>query len=86
MIREKIKHSSTRSRKSYASLRLTMLANLLLAIVVALALFFLSKMLFDSYIDKKYLSEDSKTARINGYRDALQNYVTENNLDCDDTA
>ena len=62
-----------------------MLANLLLAIAVALALFFLSKMLFDSYIDKKYLSEDSKTARINGYRDALQNYVTENNLDCDDT-
>ena len=62
-----------------------MLANLLLAIVVALALFFLSKMLFDNYIDKKYLSEDSKTARINGYRDALQNYVTENNLDCDDT-
>ena len=62
-----------------------MLANLLLAIVVALALFLLSKMLFDNYIDKKYLSEDSKTARINGYRDALQNYVTENNLDCDDT-
>ena len=85
MIRDKIKHSDVHSEKSYASLRFTMLCNLLFALAVAVALFFLSSLLFSEYVENVYLSDEKKEGRINKYRDALQTYVTENNLSSDDT-
>ncbi len=85
MIRERIKHVESRNAKSYSSLRLTMLSTLLFGLGIAIALFFVSNIMFDRYVEKKYLSEDEKTARIEEYKNDLQKYVTDNNLSCDDT-
>ena len=85
MIREKIKHVEARNSKSYSSLRVTMLSTLLFALGVAITLFFVSNFFFDRYIDKKYLSEEERAARIEAYKSDLQNYVTEHGLSCDDT-
>jgi signal transduction histidine kinase len=62
-----------------------MLINLLFAIAVALTLFFVSNVLFDGYIENRYLSEEKKAERIEEYKKDLQRYVTENGLACDDT-
>ena len=85
MIREKIKHVNNRITKSYASLRFTMLSNLLFALGVAIALFILSNVLFDTYVNKSYLSDERRDERIVEFRDDLQRYVTEHEVDCCDT-
>ena len=85
MIREKIKYVEKRKSKSYSSLRLAMLSTLLFALGIAIALFLVSKILFNGYIDRKYLSDESKAQRIADYREDLQRYVTEEGLSCDDT-
>ena len=63
-----------------------MLSNLLFALGVAIALFFLSNFLFDRYIERRYLSDEKKDERIHEYKEDLQGYVTNNGLKCDDTA
>ena len=62
-----------------------MLSNLLFALGVAIALFLVSNLLFDRYIDKRYLSDEKKEERTLEFRDDLQAYVTGNGLKCDDT-
>ena len=84
MIREKIKHVNNRITKSYASLRFTLLSNLLFALGVAIALFLISNILFDRYIETRYLSDEKRSERISEYTSDLQNYVTEKGLNCDD--
>ena len=84
MIREKIRHVNNRITKSYASLRFTLLSNLLFALGVAIALFLISNILFDRYIETRYLSDEKRSERISEYTSDLQNYVTEKGLNCDD--
>ena len=85
MIREKIKHDGDRVSKEYTSLRLTMLCMLLIALGIAVALFFVANFIGKTYIELSYLSEEKKSERANEYKDDLQNYVTEQGLSCDDT-
>jgi signal transduction histidine kinase len=62
-----------------------MLSTLLFGLGIATALFFVSNIVFDRYIEKKYLSEEEREQRIEAYKNDLQKYVTDNGLSCDDT-
>jgi signal transduction histidine kinase len=62
-----------------------MLSTLLFGLGIAIALFFVSNIVFDRYIEKKYLSEEEREQRIEAYKNDLQKYVTDNGLSCDDT-
>lgn len=84
MIREKIKHVNNRITKSYASLRFTLLSNLLFALGVAIALFLISNILFDRYIETRYMSNEKRSERVDEYVSELQSYVSEHALNCDD--
>ena len=75
MIKEKIKHVNTRMTKSYSSLRFTMLSNLLFALGVAIALFVLSNVIFDKFVNVRYLADARQDARIEEYAEDLQDYV-----------
>ena len=70
--------------KSYSSLKITMLSNLLFALGVAIALFLLSNVIFDTCINNRYLAEEKAQKRIVEVKDDLQAYVTENNLSSGD--
>ena len=66
--------------KSYASLRLTMLSNLLLAIGIAVVLFLVSNILLDRYVEDIYLAEDKREERVDYLVEDLKTYITENEL------
>ena len=66
--------------KSYASLRLTMLSNLLLAIGIAVVLFLVSNILLDRYVEDIYLAEDKREERIDYLVEDLKAYITDNEL------
>ena len=66
--------------KSYASLRLTMLSNLLLAIGIAIALFLVSNILLDRYVEDVYLADDKREERIDYLVEDLKAHITENEL------
>lgn len=66
--------------KSYASLKLTMFTNLLLAIGVAVTLFLVTNILLDRYVEKVYLSNDKKEERLDDLREDLKSYITDNKL------
>ena len=66
--------------KSYASLRFTMLSNLLFALGIAIALFILSNVILDRFVDVKYLAKSKQDERIAAYTEDLQKYVKENNV------
>ena len=62
-----------------------MLAMLILALGVAIILFFAAKFIADKYIELSYLSEEKKEERVSKYKDDLQNFVTEQGIGCNDT-
>ena len=70
--------------KTYASLRLTMLINLLFAIGIAVVLFLISNILLDTYVENVYLGEEKRNERIDALREDLETYVTDNELTCSD--
>ena len=84
MIRERITRVNTRMTKTYASLRLTMLINLLFAIGIAVVLFLISNILLDTYVENVYLGEEKRNERIDALREDLETYVTDNELTCSD--
>lgn len=61
-----------------------MLSMMLFAFGVAIALFLVTNFLSKLYIEKRYLSEESKAERAAEYKEELQQFVTSNNLSCDD--
>ena len=61
-----------------------MLSMMLFAFGVAIALFLATNFLSKLYIQKRYLSEESKAERAAEYKEELQQFVTSNNLSCDD--
>ena len=65
------------------SLRLSMLGNLLFALGVALALFFVSNFIADSYVSKNYLSDEKVEARTEEYKNELQSFVNDNRIGID---
>ena len=65
--------------KSYSSLRFTMLTNLLFALGVAIALFILSNVIFDKFVNVRYLADARQEARNDAYAKDLQKYVKDNN-------
>ena len=71
--------------KSYSSLRFTMLTNLLFALGVAIALFILSNVIFDKFVNVRYLADARQEARNDAYAKDLQKYVKDNNLSVRDT-
>ena len=86
MIRERIKHQQAQEVRDYAALRNTMLSTLLFALGVALALFFASKLIFNNYVERNYLSEEKRIERLEEYKDDLQKYVSDRGLSCEDTS
>ena len=70
--------------KSYASLRFTMLSNLLFALGVAIVLFILSNIILDRFVDVRYLAETRQDERINAYTEDLQKYVKDNKVSSTD--
>ena len=62
-----------------------MLSNLLFALGVAIALFILSNVLLDRFINVRYLAESRQEERIEAYTSELQKYVKDNNLTSSDT-
>ena len=84
MIRERIKHDRAHSYKSYTSLRIAMLSNLLFALGVGIAVFLLVGLLSRHVIDRRYLDESKVEDRIEEYTDELQNYVNDENISSTD--
>ena len=61
-----------------------MLSNLLFALGVAIALFILSNVLFDRFVNVRYLAESRQEERIKAYTEELGKYVKDNNLTSSD--
>ena len=72
--------------KSYSSLRFTMLTNLLFALGVAIALFVLSNVILDKFVNVRYLADARQEARIDAYAKDLQKYVDDNDLSVRDAS
>ena len=72
--------------KSYSSLRFTMLTNLLFALGVAIALFILSNVILDKFVNVRYLADARQEARIDAYAKDLQKYVDDNDLSVRDAS
>ena len=70
--------------KSYTSLKLTMFTNLLLAIGVGVAVFLVSNILLNKYVENVHLAVDKREERLDGYRSDLAVYITDNKLSSGD--
>ena len=57
-----------------------MLSNLLFALGIAIALFILSNVIFDRFVDVRYLAESKQDERITAYTDEFQKYVEDNDV------
>ena len=62
-----------------------MLTNLLFALGVAIALFILSNVILDKFVNVRYLAHTRQEARIDAYAKDLQRHAYDNNLTVNDT-
>ena len=62
-----------------------MLTNLLFALGVAIALFVLSNVILDKFVNVRYLADARQEARIDAYAKDLQRHAYDNNLTVNDT-